>query len=911
MSPAPSRWDRLQQIFFEAGDLADGARAAYLDRACGGDHALRAEVEELLALDTGGVSAVALGAVQSAARAVSTHQEHGWVGRRVGAWEITGVLGRGGMGAVYEVERADGAYRQRAAMKLMRREWSAADGERRFAEERQILAQLEHPNIARLLDGGSTSEGLPFLVMEVVDGLPIHRYAESARLGVEARLRLAVTVASAVHAAHRKLVIHRDLKPANILVTVDGVVKLLDFGIARLAESAAEDPGELLFSPAFASPEQLNGEAVSTASDIYSLGAILFELLTGQPPRPGGGVSLAELRAAAARPIPQPSAVAPALPKRLRADLDCIVARATHADPAMRYESAERFAADLERCVAGRPVMAHPGGYAYRSRKYLRRHLASAALVTCAVIGLVGTTVNSVVQARRAERRFGEVRHLANIFLFDVHDGIRDLQGSTKAREAIVRTALQYLESLAQGRSDRGLALEVAAAYDRVGAIQYLAGAASLGKPAEARKSYRRAVEIRGEWLRREPGNAALHQQQAESYLNLAGAENGLIGLDLVTAAYTSGLEHGELARRLSNPPSPKVLDTLAKLYRSRGVLRARTGDLKGSSENYRAALAMHEELARRGSDPDLIQNAAESRGRLALSLYIDGRQQEARIEFRATTAKLEALSAAHPDNRRYLRALQASHMTHGAVLTNRMLAIADPKEAVELFRRALELAVRLAKDAADRNAARDLAVAHCQLGFAIGTTNPPAAAAEAETGMGMLRRIMAGAPEDRGLQQTILAYQPSYAVMLARMGRAGALAEARQAVAMAETLGKGDPTALQALRRKLTVAKGLANVQFLLGSFPAVRAAIEPVRGVLEQGELPAISLTLLDERISVYGLLARAAARAGDASEAARWNAKFEDAVGEFERRGLGGPMPEEERGRVRLELKRAGVK
>jgi tRNA A-37 threonylcarbamoyl transferase component Bud32 len=901
----------LQQIFFDAGEIPEAAREDYLDRVCGGDTVLRAEVEELLALDTSGVSTLAMGAVQGAARAVSAELERGWIGRRVGAWMIKGVLGRGGMGAVYEVERADGAYRQRAAMKLMRREWNAADGARRFAEERQILAQLEHPHIARLLDGGSTAEGVPYLVMEVVDGLPIHRYAESARLGVEARLQLVVTVAMAAHAAHRKLVVHRDLKPANVLVTAEGVVKLLDFGIARLAEptSNESDPAELLFSPAYASPEQVNGEAVSTASDIYSLGVILFELLTGQPPRAGGGASLDELRAAAARPIPQPSAVAPALPKRMRGDLDCIVARATHADPAMRYESAERFAADLERCVEGRPVMAHPGGYAYRLRKYLRRHLASAALVTCAVIGLVGTTVNSVVQARRAERRFGEVRHLANIFLFDVHDGIRDLQGSTKAREAIVRTALQYLESLAEGRNDRGLALEVAAAYDRVGAIQYLPGAASLGQPGEARKSYRRAVEIRGEWLRREPGNAALHQQQAESYLNLAGAETGLIGLDLVTAAYTSGLEHGELARQFSNPPSPKVLDTLAKLYRSRGTLRARAGDLKGSSENYRAAVAIHEELARSGSDPDLIQNAADSRGRLALSLYIDGRQQEARTEFRATTAKLEALSAAHPDNRRYLRALQASLMTHGGVLTNRMLAIADPKEAVELFRRGLAIAVHLARDAADRNAARDLAVAHCQLGFAMGTTTPAQAAAEVEIGMGLLRRMMAGAPEDRGLQQTILAYQPSYAVMLARMGRAGALAEARQAVAMADGLGKGDPTSLQALRRKLNVAKGLANVQFLLGSFPAVPAALEPVRGVLEQGELPAISLTLLDERISVYGLLTRAAARTGDASEAARWNAKFGEAIAEFERRGLGGPMPEEERGRVRLELKRAG--
>lgn len=251
--------------------------------------------------------------------------------------------------------------------------------------------------------------------------------------------------------------------------------------------------------------------------------------------------------------------------------------------------------------------------------------------------------------------------------------------------------------------------------------------------------------------------------------MNLAGAETGLIGLDVVTASYTKGLEHGERARQLSNPPAPKVLDTLARLYRARGVLRARAGDLKGSSDNYRGALAIHEELERRSADPELAFSAAESRARLALALYIEGRQQESRAEYRAALGSLEKLAMEHPENRRYLRTLQSQYLTYGGVLSNRMLAMYDRAEGAELFRKALAIAARLAGDAADRNAQRDLALAHCQYGFALESTEPKLAVAETETGMSMLRRLIARAPEDRGLQQNLLGYLPSYAALLAR----------------------------------------------------------------------------------------------------------------------------------------------
>lgn len=901
----PGRWELLQGVFHAAADLSPEECGAYLDVACAGDSALREEVEQLLALDVGGEFTLARQAVHDAASGISRESEEAWIGRRVGAWRVTGVLGRGGMGAVYEVERDDGAYRQRAALKVMRRELTVLDGARRFAEERQILAQLEHPNIARLLDGGNSSDGVPFLVLELVEGKPIHEFARDNQLTLAQRLRLVATVAEAVHAAHRKLIIHRDLKPSNILVTSDGTVKLLDFGIARLLDPAlpgsAASSTDLLFSPAYASPEQVTGEDVSTATDVFSLGAVLFELLAGSRPRRLEAASLEEIRDSITRhPIPVPSTLAPAGSRRsLRGDLDAIVGLATRLNPAERYQSAEQFAADIGRYLFGRTVLARPSTAAYRAAKIFRRHALAAVLATVAVAGLVAATVNATIHARRAERRLAQVRHLANVFLFEFHDQIRDLQGSTLARESVVRTGLTYLQGLAaEGHTDRDLSLEVAAAYDRVGALQYLPGAASLGRPAEAQISYRKAIDLRRRWIDREPSNAVLHRLQAESYLNLAAAETSLLGLERVTESYTRGLDHAERARRLSRPPTREVLALLARMYRSRATLAARGGDLQGSVDDNRAALRIHEDLAAGGSDPELRLAAAESHSRLALSLYNDGRQREADAEFQTAVREFEQISLAYPDDRRYRRALFSSYFVYGGVLTNSMLGIYNPAQAHQLFETALDLARQMAKDTADANASRDLAIAHCQYGSTLADTDPAAAVREYEEGICILRQLSAQSPEQRGLQMALLLHLPSYAEALAATGRRSAITEARRAVAIAESLVQADPKALQGQRLLLGASAGLAHVYLAFGEYRNVTLTLTSVLPIAENGELSKISQSLLGERIGVYSLLARAATKMGDGAQAAAWKSRFDAAIHECSRRGLDGPFAARQR-------------
>ncbi|HEX7831758.1 MAG TPA: serine/threonine-protein kinase, partial [Thermoanaerobaculia bacterium] len=476
--PAESaRLRQVQEIFLRVADLPVTERMHALERECGHDATLRIEVESLLAHD-GGDSTFISDLVGEGTAAVTSALEERWLGRRLGAWRITGVLGRGGMGAVYAVERDDGAFRKRAALKLIRAHLDSDHVRRRFVEERQILAQLNHPNIARLLDGGETEDGVPFLVMEAVEGVPVTEYCARENVSLAERLRLFTTVCHAVHFAHTQLVVHRDLKPGNILVDAKGNVKLLDFGIAKLlapgASSMLTRDGELALTPDYASPEQLRGEPVATSTDIYSLGAVLFEILTGARAHTFGAYTLPEfMRVICDEERPLPSAHAtPRLARSLRGDLDNIVLTALRKDPSRRYASVEQFAEDVERHLAGRPVIARGDAWSYRAGKFIRRNRAAMAAAALLAISLIAGIVGTVWQARRAERRFQQVRGLANTFLFDFHDEIRDLPGSTRARELVVQTALTYLDNLSQeARDDARLQMELGAAYEKVGDV--------------------------------------------------------------------------------------------------------------------------------------------------------------------------------------------------------------------------------------------------------------------------------------------------------------------------------------------------------------------------------------------------------------------------------------------------------
>ena len=458
----PDRWRAVDAAFDAALGLDPAARAAFLGDTFAGDPALVAEVEALLGAHEGAgaflesppqlaaflaeSSAFAHPASGDGAADEGTPAEDDaadpLLGRRVGPYRLAGVLGRGGMGAVYLAERADGAFRQRVALKLVRDGLASPDALRRFRQERSVLARLDHAGIARLVDGGVTDGGLPFLAMEVVAGEPLTRYAERHALGVDARLGLFLQVCEAVAYAHRHLVVHRDLKPSNILVADDERaaphVKLLDFGIAKLLDDPDADgpdvgdlhtrTGAQMMTPAYAAPEQIAGGAVTTATDVYALGVLLYELLTGRRPaparatpdetgparpsaavltRPSAATRFGPARPASAPPaagtLPPPAGTdALRLRRRLAGDLDTICLKALQAAPERRYPSADALAGDVRRHLAGLPVHARPDTAGYRLRSFVRRHrvgVAAFALVCASVVGGAGV---ALYQARVA-----------------------------------------------------------------------------------------------------------------------------------------------------------------------------------------------------------------------------------------------------------------------------------------------------------------------------------------------------------------------------------------------------------------------------------------------------------------------------------------------------------------------------
>ncbi|MDX1647384.1 MAG: serine/threonine-protein kinase [Longimicrobiales bacterium] len=386
------RWARVDELFAEALTRAPGDREAWLASECGDDSALRTEVQSLLdAAGTGLRRRVS--AVERMAESVVGGGDGGGVGEILGPYRLEEEIGRGGMSVVYRGVRTDGAFQQTVAVKVVPGALFDQKRVERFGNERRILAGLEHPNIARLLDGGTTHGGVPYVIMEYVDGLPLDRYAEGADL--EDRIWLFLQVCDAVAYAHRQLVVHRDLKPSNILVTRDGDPKLLDFGIAKLVamEAEAENPvtRTRLMTPRYASPEQLLGDRVGTASDVYSLGIVLYELLAGVLPRRSEGEiddgHVSQLRETFQRPPSPPSAACG--DRRLRGDLDTIVLKAMSTDPDQRFDSVRALGDDLERYLTGRPVSACRPSLAYRTRKFVGRNKGAVLAASLAVVALL------------------------------------------------------------------------------------------------------------------------------------------------------------------------------------------------------------------------------------------------------------------------------------------------------------------------------------------------------------------------------------------------------------------------------------------------------------------------------------------------------------------------------------------
>ncbi len=540
----PERWQQVKRIATEALERDPATRAAFVAQACAGDATLQREVNLLLAQDAQSIDELAA----DARTQMQTEHDPRLIGQRLGAYQILSEIGRGGMGAVYLAQRVDGQFDKKVAIKILKRGTDTDEVLRRFRAERQILARLEHPNIARLLDGGVTDEGLPYFIMEYVAGKPLKEFCLTNAPSIDERLRLFLKICAAVQFAHQNLIVHRDLKPGNILVTEDGEPKLLDFGIAKLL-APGDDALQVTMmehqrlTPAYASPEQVRGEAITTGSDIYALGTLLYEILTGQnahrfsTPHPQ---PTELLRVVAEQEPLRPSAAASDAPTqcRLRGDLDNIILKALRKEPARRYDSVGSLAEDIRRHLENRPVLARQDTLSYRASKFIQRNklgVAAAVLILLSLLAGVIATSWEAHQARldkrQTERRFAQVRKLAHSILFDYHDDIAALPGSTKVRARLVRDALEYLDNLSrEAGNDTSLLRELAAAYAKVAAVQGGAATSShallslsnLGDTKGALESQLKAMTIWERVSELESTNRTAQQGLATCYGELA-----------------------------------------------------------------------------------------------------------------------------------------------------------------------------------------------------------------------------------------------------------------------------------------------------------------------------------------------------------------------------------------------------
>jgi len=661
---------------------------------------------------------------------------------QIGAYQVEKLLGQGGMGSVFLARRV-GDFDQLVAVKLIRVDFgSAAQAlEERFRQERQILASLQHPNIAHLIDGG-TSNAHPYLVVEYVPGVRIDAYCDRHRLSIRQRIELFLNICSAVQYAHQNLIVHRDLKPANVLVLEDGTPKLLDFGIAKLLREGDSIPHLTrttmrIFTPSYASPEQLRGEPVGTASDVYSLGVMLFELLAGQRPHAvdaDSDLALLDavcnqtptLASAAIKRHPEDSREAkaeeratafPAWTKTLRGDLDLILLRSISADISRRYQSVEQFSADLGRYLANLPIAARKDSWTYRAQKYWSRHKALVSVTSLALVILLGAGIAlwheyriANEQRLRAERRFNDIRAVSHDLIFPIHDSIQYLAGATPARKLIVQAALRYLNALSKDAPDDiNLQEEIATAYDKVGDAQGGVGRANLGDTAGALESHRKALEIRKSILALKPNDPSDRDGLIRSYQQV-----GHILEDM--GRYQESLEYNTAHLALSkglaaaSPHNDVAQSRLAASYNWMGDILSALGRWDDSLKNYEASAQIYKELGSSGFRPLISQgNWALERKKIGSILEIRGELQRALQEFRAALAVDEDLARANPQDASDARDVSIDYANLGKA----MLELGDIDGAIQHYQRALAIDRRLAEADKDDATTRYYFVRH------------------------------------------------------------------------------------------------------------------------------------------------------------------------------------------------------
>jgi serine/threonine protein kinase len=902
----PERWQQVKELLATALEMDPAARTAYLDRACANDPPLRSDLDRYLAAD----QEAGVEFLNTPAKEIEIIDSSGEasprVGRRVGPYQIVEEIGAGGMGEVYRAFRADDQYRKQVAIKLVRAGQDSSFVVGRFKNERQILASLDHPNIARLHDGGTTEDGLPYFVMELIDGQPIDQYCAERGLSVPERLKLFMQVCSAVQYAHQRLIIHRDIKPGNILVASDGTPKLLDFGIAKILDPEAVT-GQIdatltvfrILTPGYASPEQVKGEPITTASDVYSLGVVLYELLTGQHPYRQPNSTPQEIARAVCEVEPErpstavrrmetterhrdsqgPSAATNILDssierrgKLLRGDLDNIVLMALRKDPQRRYASVEQFAEDIRRHLGSLPVLARKDTVGYRASKFVTRHKAGVIAAAVVLIILLVAMAITVRQARiarqeraRAERRFNDVRKLANSLIFEIHDSVQNMPGATATRKLLLERALEYLDSLAKEASgDVSLQRELAAAYLRIGSLQGSTVDASLGQTDVGLASIKKSVAIREAVAKADPNNAS-------DLMNLAIAHHSL-GRMLDSAGQPGAREQADQALAITERllalgnTSSEVLGERSIDYQLLSDLQDESGDHAGALDSIKKSLAIAQNLFRANpKDRKLQRGAAMNNVKVGYAMSQIGSRTEALPFFRSGLDLYESMARDQNDARSRRELAVANYFYSGTLMMNgdtagalaatqRAVAIiepmseADPQNATlqldraggyravgtdfvlmgrfaegeVTLRRAIQIFENvLVHNPADLQAPHFMGIAEICLGEALAKTGKTQAALESyQKGIARLSRPGNDDPDNRSDAATGQVRLGKALTSLGRMQEAAT--SYRKALAIAEPLAAGKPPNTLALY-------AIADAYFAMGEVSRMAAAKLP----------------------------------------------------------------------------------
>ncbi|MBI5435325.1 MAG: serine/threonine protein kinase [Planctomycetes bacterium] len=830
------RWQAVSAELEHCLALAEGERAARLVELASSDPELAREVRTLLDEESRAERIRPAGAFAQTASAA--------VGARVGPWRLVERLARGGMGEVWVGERVEGGFEQRAAVKLVSR-WSG-DPELgvHFRRERALLATLEHPCIARLIDGGETPQGEPYLALELVDGVAIDRWCDERALDVRARVALFAEVADAVHFAHRRLVVHRDLKPANVLVTRDGRPKLLDFGIAKLLGDERADGATTagFLTPRYASPEQVRGEPVTVESDVYSLGVVLFELLTGAQPYGEPSTTPLELaRAVVDAPARKASAAVLAdssvalacggherAARALAGELDIVLAKALAKEPARRYPTAGDFADDLRRCLRGLPIAARPDTWTYRSRKLVARHkLASAALVGALVALLAGlgaslaATGRAVRAEARAEKRFEQVRELSRSLVFGVHDRVAKLAGSTDVRRYLVDTTRAYLDDLAaDGELAPELADEIASTYLRLAEVHGGPARGGTGDVEGALASARRALELRTKHAAGLP-DAELRLSDVHGVLGDLERSAGR-----VEAAHEHYAELERLARGLLARDAGSLAATrgLARAVAQRGRLAALRGDRAQSLALAREARELLRPFA---AEREVARDFVLLSTRMGEDLCVLGEFVAAEQELQSAVAAAAAARAEdmHDAQRAvdHGSALAALARVHAA---RRDLAAARARldAALDVLRPARAI------DPTNLVVAEALSIALETLGtWQRESGELEAALASWREGLAALETVLATGSDDRDVRHGVAQLVVLAGLVEQALGRAGdARACFERALELTEADARGADTREATVEIRSTARVGLVDLELAAGERERAGAMLE-----------------------------------------------------------------------------------